>query len=342
MKRLEQQLTALKKPSMDSPLHRAQLRRVLLNSSRTRFGSFTSLTMSFYKLLPASLALVLVFGLAFTFRSGQTPDYVRYVAPTASAQELVTQVLENVKNLSTEDLAAIQENGSLPSDEMLQILADAVTAPDLNYMEYKTITCAEAAQGIASGMPSVSTMHFTFPQSDATTSDVAEIILGDEEGCTSAYEIQARPDARFPNGFSEVHSFEGDYVEAPLTYLEYTKSNGDHVYLGLSEDLSPVYAGNISDGVFAPGFDFTGASWMNVSDDGEEGFILQTNGATTVNAGMAGELTVTNGGDSKADVYFSETNHSESSEETPQELTVDENGCTSWQSDDGLMGGGGC
>lgn len=239
MKRLEDQLTSLSKPTVDLPLHRAQLRRVLLNSSSKRFGSFTSFTMTFSKLLPASLALVLVFGLAFTFRS-QTPDYVRYVAPTASAEELVNSTVEHLKSLTADELEQLAADRGFTVDGIFKDLSDAALASDLALAPLNSVSCEELSsqsESIDSIGVVGSDVQFSVnedgtqsPQAGAPCAAVL-IHLDADQNSSTGYDFGVSF-----QGAEEISNAQG------LTGVQYTDAKGERVLLLLTEDPIP-YSG---------------------------------------------------------------------------------------------------
>lgn len=231
MKRLEEQLVEVSKPSVDLPLHRMRLRGVLLDSSRSRFGSFNSLFMSFTKLLPAGLALILIFGVAFTFRS-QTPDYVQYVAPTASAEELVNNTIEHLKSLSSEELEKIATERGFTVDGIFADLQNAIAADDLSLAQLTPLSCDELGEE----------GHAIFSYDmDAVEEEDGSFTLP-SDSCY-AFRVNFGPDRTSSTGYSQIYSFNGPTAVAEakgLTPIEYTTSDGDRVGLFITEDFFPT------------------------------------------------------------------------------------------------------
>lgn len=225
MKRLEDQLTTLAKPSVDLPLHRARLRRVLLNSTSDRFEGFTSFTMSFTKLLPASLALFLLFGLVFTFRAEQASDFIAYIAPDASAEELVNGSIERLQALTSEELEELASERGFTVDGLFKDLGEASVASDLSFVGMNTVACDSIPE-------ETQTMGFV-------GSDV--LFLQNEDGTQSpsadtpcvAYTMAEYDLALTFQGAQEISNAQG------LTAVHYTDADGNRVVLLLSEDLIP-------------------------------------------------------------------------------------------------------
>lgn len=284
MKRLEEQLTALVKPSVDLPLHRAQLRRAVLNSSHPRFGSFTRFSMSFSKLFPASLALVLVFGLAFTFRS-QTPDYVQYVVPDASAEELVNGTLEHLQSLSADELEQLAAERGFTVDGIFSDLQNAIAADDLSLAQLTPLSCDELSK--------------------EAYIDISDISYG-EDGVISlsepcyAFRVNFGPDRTSEFGYSPVYVFHGSIAVAEakgLTPIQYTTADGDRVGLFITEDFFPTM------GIYYdPSVENTTMTFQAIEDSSQD---VET-------------------------------------QQTFESVDGDAEGCTNWQSEDGMIGGGGC
>ncbi len=222
MKRIED----IDKSTPDLPLARSQLRRVLLASKQ-----FEGQTFSFMKkLLPVGLALVLL----LMFNAVQKPDSTLDLTPTVSAKELVNEVLENLQNLTTDQLTQISQDMGLPSsDEIITSLTDAVNAPDLSYVDREVLSCDEALTlSDAGSLPTVSAF---------VVSSNGEISSSE---CVSAFILHAKPDDKYPAGYSQLYLLGSPELE--LTYLQYTNELGAHVLLGLTEDLLPYETINLS------------------------------------------------------------------------------------------------
>lgn len=217
MTSFEEKLASLPKPSVDFPQHRAQLRRALLNSPRSRS---TPLFMSFYKLIPATLVLALIFGLSFAFRPQEL------LPPRASAKELLENVLVKLQSLSPDELDVIaQKIGVSNSDEIMEDLKGAVLAADLAYVDKKELSCEDAEALVDS--------H------DSPPAEMDYIHMGDDQSaaCTHAYEL-------FFHGVDGTPRNQLYLTNRPdasdLTDLEYTDAQGRLVVLKLTEDLLPA------------------------------------------------------------------------------------------------------
>lgn len=288
MKRLEEQLTALVKPSVELPLHRAQLRRAVLNSSHPRFGSFTRFSMSFSKLLPASLALVLVFGLAFAFRSEQVPDFITYVAPDASAEELVNGTLEHLQSLSADELEQLAVERGFTVDGIFSDLQNAIAADDLSLAQLTPLSCDELGEEGYTG--------FSY---DVDAAEGEDGVISPSEPCY-AFRVNFGSDRTSETGYSEVYVFNGSIAVAEakgLTPIQYTTADGDRVGLFITEDFFPT---------------------MGIYYD-----------PSVENTTMTIQATE----DSRQDLE---------TQQAFESVDADVEGCTSWQSEDGMIGGGGC
>lgn len=164
MTTFEEKLAALQKPSVEFPQHRAQLRRALLNSERS--GSYPSLIMSFYKLIPSALVLVLVFGLAFALRPQATEQFV---TPQASAQEIISDAVAALRGLSDEEVQALDEK--LQVSDVGDLLTEARGASDLRVADDVQFSVESSEDGDA----------FTFTKSE----DGSGLVLGVMESSTN-------------------------------------------------------------------------------------------------------------------------------------------------------------
>lgn len=246
MKRLEDQLTTLAKPSVDLPLHRARLRRVLLNSTSDRFEGFTSFTMSFTKLLPASLALFLLFGLVFTFRAEQASDFIAYIAPDASAEELVNGSIERLQALTSEELEELASERGFTVDGLFKDLGEASVAPDLDLLTMNPISCddVDAQSQILNIMGFLGSDVIFTQNEDGTESPKADTPC-------AAYTVHLEADQTSSVGYDFGFTFQGaqEISNAQgLTAVHYTDADGNRVVLLLSEDLIPYTGIRFSQG----------------------------------------------------------------------------------------------
>ncbi len=122
---LESSLESLKKPDVSAPLHQSALKRGLLASKKAKS---LFIPMNLFKLLPAGAAVALVMAILLHAPSGTSVD--PFVTPTASAQELIMQVSEQIQALSPEEVAALEER--LGVSRLSNTLQEAQQAEDLN------------------------------------------------------------------------------------------------------------------------------------------------------------------------------------------------------------------
>ncbi len=214
---LKKQLEKVSKPSLEMPLHQARLRRALMRKFESRPSL---LTMLFPKLLPAGLALALVFSIGSAFIKAE-----QKITPTVSAAEIVNDAIEKVQNLSDAELEEIRIKMSLSADsEIMSTLESAKNASDLSLVSPINLSCSAALELADSGTPA---LIQTF--SDQEPSD-----------CSSAVLIHFGPDTYSTNGFDLLQI---SNVSENLSYLEYTKDGVRNV-LALDEENLPVMTMN--------------------------------------------------------------------------------------------------
>lgn len=141
MKTIEEQIKDARCATPDLPLHRAQLRRALLSSQQFEGSSLYIMK----RFLPSAVLLLLIFGLSFAFHPENTDHPL--TTPTASAQEVLANVVEEFQSLTDEEIAALNEKLGMPCGD---VLTEARNASDLHLIEVQKTT----ADGITS---------YTFP-----------------------------------------------------------------------------------------------------------------------------------------------------------------------------------
>lgn len=139
MKPIEEKLEIINKSTPDLPLHRAHLRRALLASKQFEGPNYSFMK----KLLPVGLALVLL----LMFNAVQKPDSTLQITPTASAQEILANVVEGFQSLSDEEIAALNERLKVP--DCGDLLMKARNAKDLHIEEDWILTAnPDGSEGI--------------------------------------------------------------------------------------------------------------------------------------------------------------------------------------------------
>ncbi|QQR55273.1 hypothetical protein IPG41_01800 [Candidatus Peregrinibacteria bacterium] len=317
MERIEEKLEHVNKSTPDLPLHRARLRRALLSSKRFEGSSFNLMK----RLFPIGLALVLL----FTFSVLQKPDSHFNVnpVPAVSAAELVSQVSEQIQALSVEELAALEERLQVPDLE--HILSEAQGALDL-----RDVVIAEETLMDSNG--------------DAYCTVVLEnllAIVSEQSGCAS-YFSERRPVAfTTADGSSVVMFVEDDLLPSEVfSFSSSTDGNGQvresTLFFSGEEDSLML---RFSIAFFDPTLSLEqNKTWLG--DGLSTMFSVSTEEVSEGESVIEG--VVIGGGITAVTVQGSEEQADVEEPSQPQELTIDENGCSSWQSDDGMMGGGGC
>jgi len=130
MKNLEEQLKHLDKSTPALPLHSIRLRRALLASKQFEGSSFPFMT----KLLPVGLVLALL----MAFNALQAPDSTLGLTPSASAQEILSNVVTAFQALSDEEVDAL--NQRLAILDVGDLLLEARDATDLHLEDQRSFT----------------------------------------------------------------------------------------------------------------------------------------------------------------------------------------------------------
>jgi hypothetical protein len=126
MKTIEEQVKDAHCATPDLPLHRAELRRALLSSQKFEGSSLYIMK----RFLPSAVLLLLIFGLSFAFHPENTDHPL--TTPTASAQEVLANVVEEFQSLTDEEIVALNEKFGV---DCTDVLTEARNATDLHLIE---------------------------------------------------------------------------------------------------------------------------------------------------------------------------------------------------------------
>lgn len=216
MNRVENHLKEMAKPDLDFPLHQAKTRRLLLQKFERR--SKLLFNMSFRKLLPVGIALVLILLLAPTLLPKPTP----IVAPVSAAEKLINDALQKVQSMSPEALEKIRQKMNLDKNgEIVSILENAKYAPDLTIVDPVSISCEEAER------------PFKGPVDFMTS------VEGNIDECKSAKRyrfLMEKP------GFDLINI---NGKNDDLIYLKYTQGP-NHMVIGINQENLPLMILNLN------------------------------------------------------------------------------------------------
>ncbi len=210
MKSTQHPFGSMEKPEIHLPEHQRRLKRILLSHR----GGFSFHSMFLSRFVPiAGLAFAFIFTLSVT----QQPDSAPFV-PSASAQEIVQDSIEQLQALSPQELSELE--AQLGTPELVALFQEALHAQDLNRITPQTISCEEAREV-------------------DDTSRVTEIsTVKDDSSCAGAATLSWK-DAKIL-----LTSSQEDLSDLPIsgaTSLGFTRLDGTPAVMILDEELLPSF-----------------------------------------------------------------------------------------------------
>jgi len=292
---LESLLESLKKPDVSAPLHESALKRGLLASKKAK--SFF-IPMNLFKLLPAGVAVALVMALLLHAPSGTSID--PFVAPKASAQELIMQVSNQIQSLTSEEVAALEASLGYSGTPVSNILQEAQLADDLRDLPL-----------------------------------TEETLIGDDgkEYCVVPMENLQAFVSDQPNCISRFED---------LRSVIFTSSENSIVVVMVDDDLLPAAIftfQSVSENEQSMTIFGSQDSPFSFSNE-EEAFHFAT---FNCDRNLSFEENMAQSMEGISSVFEQYPQIPEEQDVNSETVTVDPiTGCTSWTSEDGQMGGGGC
>lgn len=231
----------MNKSTPDLPLHRARLRRALLASPQ-----FEGSSIFMKKLLPIGLALILL----LTLNTVQDSNSTLEITPQVSAQELIEDTIQNLQNLSEDELQAIEDR--LEWGDAFSPLRSAQMAHDLSYVEFQSLSCADVEVYSEEPMQSENAFDVMMVSDVDFTNPDCKALLFIHELAQDSSTMPLDRDFRLVNVFDQsVDSFD------QLTYVQFQSPDGAINILGIDSNLTPIVSFGFGDGALSPGASLT-------------------------------------------------------------------------------------